>query len=254
MKVKDIMHRLFEWTPSERTCGSDMLIYGDNEKDVKKVAVCCIASCDVIKKAKEWGAELIITHEPTFHKAEYEDGVDIVAAQKAKLIEQAGITIYRFHDHAHFTMSDKIIEGVLKKIEWQGCFDGIKKFTLDNVKSVAEIKRDIENRLELKNVRLTGCGDNNNVRNISMCVGAWGEETVMSELRKPDIDMVLCGEITEYSVCEYVRDAGQLGFKKTLLLLGHMGSEKSGMEYICEYLADTIDEIEFKYIDCREVY
>ena len=41
---------------------------------------------------------------------------------------------------------------------------------------------------------------------------------------------LIVGEACEYSICEYVRDAAQLGTDKGLLLLGHMGSEKAGME------------------------
>lgn len=38
------MSKLYEWAPSERACGSDRLIYGDDKKEVKKAAVCCIAT------------------------------------------------------------------------------------------------------------------------------------------------------------------------------------------------------------------
>lgn len=253
MKVKEIMNRLFEWTPSERACGSDRLIYGDDNKDVKKAAVCCIATYDVIKKAAEWGADFIISHERTFHTPANQTEAFDIDIRKREILEHAGITVYQFHDHAHFTDSDKIIEGVLKKLGWKGAFDGHKQFLLDVTKSVDEIITDIEKNLELKNIRIVG-DKNNIVKNVAMPVGAWLPEEIISLINKPEVDMVITGEITEYSVCEYVRDVAASGEKKTLLLLGHMGSEKSGMEYICNYLSDTIDDVEFKYIDCGEVY
>ena len=86
-----------------------------------------------------------------------------------------------------------------------------------------------------------------------MCVGSWGTATVLSELEKEDTDAVICGEISEWQVLEYVRDAAQLGFEKTLFLLGHMGSERSGMEYLSEYLS-KVSDIDVKYFDCEEVY
>lgn len=82
MKVKDIMNRLFSWTPSDRECAGDALVYGNDNKDVKKVAVCCIATCDVIKSAKEWGAEAIITHEPTLYSHFKESENDAVHLKK----------------------------------------------------------------------------------------------------------------------------------------------------------------------------
>lgn len=251
MTVKEIIKILFAWTPSSKECSGDRVVFGDDTIQVSKVCVCCIATCDVIRQAKKWGAQLIITHEPTFH--DNCSLIDKVANDKKKLIEETAITIFRFHDHAHFCDSDKIIEGVLKKLNWKGSFNGIKKFSFDVEKSVDEIKNDMEFKLGLKNVRLTGC-KTNVIKNISMCVGSWGDSYVMAELEKPEIDAVMCGEITEYSVCEYVRDAGQLGIEKTLFLLGHMGSEKCGMEFVCDFLSEKCSGVEFKYIDCGEVY
>ena len=178
---------------------------------------------------------------------------DIVSKAKMQLVEDAGIPIFRIHDYTHFSKIDRIIEGVLKKLGWHGSFDGDHGFTFDEAKTIADIKRDFEEKLGLGNVRICGALDNT-VKTVSMCVGSWGDETVHSEIVKPEIDAVVCGEITEWKSCEYARDAAQLGIKKSLFLLGHMGSEKSGMEYVCEYLSDSLPELEFVYIDCGEVY
>ena len=40
---------------------------GDENREVTKIGVCMTATPDVLKAAKEWGAELLITHEPTFY-------------------------------------------------------------------------------------------------------------------------------------------------------------------------------------------
>ena len=44
------------------------------------------------------------------------------------------------------------------------------------------------------------------------------------------------------------------GRKKSLLVLGHEGSERAGMVYITEEFQKLLPEIEFKYIECGEVY
>lgn len=253
MKVKDIMESIEKWCPTQHPCKSDVVVYGDEDVLVTKACVCCIATCDVIRKAKEWGAQLIITHEPTYHPYGPDKELDPVNVRKKELIESTGISILRLHDHLHFTDSDKIIEGVLKKLGWDGVFDGNKKFTFNVPKTVNEIQNDFENRLELKNIRVIG-NANQGVKNISMCVGSWGTETVLGEFSKHDTDAVVCGEISEWQVCEHARDAVQLGFEKSFFVLGHMGSERSGMEYVCEYLMDKFRDTEFKYIDCEEVY
>ena len=66
--------------------------------------------------------------------------------------------------------------------------------------------------------------------------------------------MVICGEICEWSICEYVRDSAQLGIDKALFVLGHMSSEKCGMEYVCQYINETMSGVTAVYIECGEVY
>ncbi|NCA67293.1 MAG: transcriptional regulator, partial [Clostridia bacterium] len=41
----------------------DTIKAGDGNRQVKKAAVCFIATPEVIKAAHEWGADLLITHE-----------------------------------------------------------------------------------------------------------------------------------------------------------------------------------------------
>ena len=252
MKAKQIAEILFDWNPTDRPCPSDKMVFGDENTEVKKAAVCCIATCDVIKAAKEWGADLIITHEPTFHNYVGDEN-DIVVKKKRELIESVNIPIFRVHDHVHFSYCDRIIEGVLKKLEWKGTFDGMKAFRFDKEKTTQEVENDIREKLGLKHIRICGA-KNAKIKTISMCVGAWGDETVHKEFVKPEIDAVVCGEITEWKSCEFARDAYQLGIEKSLFLLGHMGSEKSGMEFVCDYLKEKAQEVEFLYIDCEEVY
>jgi len=49
-----LMETLFEWSPlTKSTKSNDGLVYGNPEKDIKKLAVCCIATIDVINEAVE---------------------------------------------------------------------------------------------------------------------------------------------------------------------------------------------------------
>lgn len=259
MLISEIMGNLFQWSPINRENKSDIPVYGDMNRDVSKVAVCMIATPEVLRKASEAGAEFLITHEPTFHDsiAHYKDGQtflsDPVYLEKKKLIEQLDIPIYRFHDHSHFTEVDKIHAGFVKKLGLKGTFDGERKLTLESPLPVCEIERLLAERLDLKHIRFIG-QRNKTVKNISLCAGAWGDKCVYEQLNRPDIDLVICGEICEWSICEYVRDSAQLGIDKALFVLGHMSSERSGMEYVCDYINETMKGVTAVYIECGEVY
>ena len=67
MKAIELMEELkngaFEL--NGRTC--DTVKAGNPEKELKKVAVSMFATIDTFKKVKEWGADMLIVHEPTYY-------------------------------------------------------------------------------------------------------------------------------------------------------------------------------------------
>src|SRR5438874_7924768 len=76
---------------------------GDPDTPVKGIAVCMMATLDVLERAAASGNNLIITHEPTFY--DHYDKTDALAAEgdpvyaaKAALIKKQGLVIWRFDD------------------------------------------------------------------------------------------------------------------------------------------------------------
>ena len=251
MTARELYERLTVWSPIERENRSDGLVFGDGEKPVHTVAVMLIATPEVIRRAQEAGADMILTHEPTFHPIAGEG--DGVMAKKRALCEAVGIPIYRLHDHMHFTAVDKINLGVLSRLSLDGEFDGQKTFTLKEPMAKDALIAHITSRLSLGHPRYIGKKDLS-VRTLSLLFGAWGDARILSEFLRPEVDLVIAGEACEYSVCEYIRDAVELGAEKGFLLLGHMGSEKAGMEYLADHINQTMEDVHAVYIDCGEVY
>ena len=77
---------------------------------------------------------------------------------------------------------------------------------------------------------------------------------VMQELCEKESEIVLAGETCEWAICEYARDAAELGKKKALLVLGHVGSERDGMVRTAELVRERHPDMECKYFECGEVY
>lgn len=259
MLISEIIHSLKAWCPINCENRSDVPVYGDMSKDAATIAVCTIATPEVLRRAKELGADLLITHEPTFHDAITKHSGyeclygDPVYQAKKKLISELNIPIFRFHDHSHFTEIDKIHAGFVKALGLPGEFDGQKTFGLQVPLTVNEIEQYLQSRLDLHHIRFVG-QRNKIVKRIALCAGAWGDQNLYEQLNRPGIDLVICGEICEWSICEYVRDAAQLGLPKALFILGHMGSERSGMAYVCDHINETMSGVNAVYIDCGEVY
>jgi len=132
-------------------------------------------------------------------------------------------------------------------------FDGKRTLVLETPITIDEIEKQVKERLNLKHIRFVG-QRNKVVKTISLCAGAWGDVILYEQLNREEVDLVICGEICEYSICEYVRDSAQLGVDMALFVLGHMGSERSGMEYVCEYINESIDGVEAVYLESGEVY
>lgn len=253
MNGKELMNKLFEWTPLTAEKSNDGPVYGSDDKEIKKLAVCCIATVDVIRQAISWGADTILTHEPTFHNYFKNHTETEVYKKKLALLSDNGISVLRFHDNSHFTPTDRIIEGFIRYAELEGEFDGNKKFTFKSPLTVKEIYRIFSEKLGLSHIRFIGNGDET-LKTISLCVGSWGPDYVFNELMKDDIDGAVAGENCEWNLGEYVRDASQLGIGKPLFILGHMGSEKDGMKHIAEYIKAATSGIEVRYFDCGELY
>ena len=68
------------------------------------------------------------------------------------------------------------------------------------------------------------------------------------------VEIVLTGEACEWKLGEYARDAAALGFNKTLIVMGHIGSERDGMRLLTHRLQERHADLDIRYFECGEVY
>jgi len=65
---------------------------------------------------------------------------------------------------------------------------------------------------------------------------------------------LICGDITEWTISAYVRDAAALGMNKGMLVLGHERSEEMGMKHLGKWMKDITGDIEIQFIDAGEPF
>ena len=257
MKANEIMQSLFSLSDDvdfSNTC--DTCKAGDPNAEVSKVAVTMFPTPQTVLDAKEWGAQLLIVHEPAYYNHMDEYSQDKLEVEKRKLIEESGLTVIRFHDHPHYTTPDMIAAGELRaldlggKVKYTDVFDLVRIELDDPITPVALAKR-IEDRLGIRHVRICGSRDAECTK-ISAMFGAPGG--VLEELQNDSCEILLVGETCEWSMGEYARDAVQLGYKKALLILGHVGSERAGMVYTADVLKQMHPELDVRYFENGEVY
>ena len=241
---------------SERTC--DTIKAGDAEKEVKTVGVSMFGTVEVIRQAKEWGADLLIVHEPLYYNhmdVIGEDPSPVVAAKRA-LVEECGMVFFRYHDFMHFRDEDRITEGELHYLGLRGRvvktpYVASFLFTSEAPVTALELAQRMEWDLHIAHVRIAGKKDGKSTK-IAACFGPPGG--VFELLRDENVEIVLTGEAGEWTLGEYARDAAALGMNKALIVMGHIGSERDGMRLLAERLQAAHPEFETRYFECGEVY
>lgn len=235
---------------SEKSC--DILLNPECDRTLTRVAVSMFATVEILQQAKDWGADLLIVHEPVLlQNAEAQ-----ASRAKAEQVRSAGFPIYRDHDHAHASDPDLITEGGLRALGLHGKIEKTPYyasylFQSDTTVTARELLNRMQNGLGLRYVRLAGEMDHPASR-LAVCFGAPGG--VYELLCREDVEILLVGEACEWNLCEYARDAVALGFHKSVIVMGHIGSEREGMKLLAERIAHRHPELEVRYFECGEVF
>lgn len=233
----------------------DTLKSGDLDAEVRGIAVAFTATFDVIRRAIESGANLIITHEPTYYnhldETDWLSG-DPVYERKRALIASSGVAIFRLHDYIHQYKPDGIVDGMLKALGWESYSftDDPTRFTLpsNDVRTVRAIAEEAKRKLGIDSVLVVGDPELP-VARFALAVGAPGGRAQMAYLREHDIDLLIAGETNEWETNEYVRDAADMGFNKALIILGHQKSEEAGMRTVVRLLRDAFPALPVELLE-----
>ena len=80
------------------------------------------------------------------------------------------------------------------------------------------------------------------------------ESMPMQLMKQRNLDVILCGDLTEWTLPAYVRDASQLGMNKGIVVLGHERSEEPGMKYLGDWMAGFLPEIPVVFLDAGDPF
>ena len=221
----------------------DTVKCGDVAQELTGVVTTFLASYQVISRAVELGANLIITHEPTFYN--HRDEVAWLAGNpvyeaKRQLLETHGIVVWRFHDHWHRHRPDGILTGVARALGWESyATEGMGPFFRVPATTVGTLAQTLKARLWISVVRVVGDLETP-CRGVAVLPGAAPASWQMEALAREDVDVVVVGEVREWETSEYARDAVAEGNAKALIVLGHANSEEPGMAYLVEWLRPLV--------------
>lgn len=254
--------------PIDESVTRDKILYGNPDQECRKIVTSCWATTDVIKKAQEIGANLIITHEALFwNHGDHTDWLEnnAVFKKKKQLLDESGIVVWRDHDYIHSgipmedgTYKDGIWYGVMKALGWEEYLIGNPQrpmnYLLPEIKAY-DLALQMAESLNMNAIRIIG-DPNTPVKKVWFIEHILGNNN--EQIKRVDeegIDLMIPLECIDFTLSEYVRDSQMNGMPKAIFALGHFNAEEYGMKYMTEYLKDALGEdIPAVFIQSGDMY
>lgn len=282
MKNREVIERILAYHPQlPGYQGCDEWKCGDPEAECTGIVTALVPTVNVIRRAAELGANLLIVHEPTFYTSAdkggwYEDFPNAVYEEKKKLLDEHGIAIWRDHDHMHAHNPDSIFAGVIKYLGWEGreqadySSGGFGHFIIDLPRemTVEELCRHIIASIGMNGVRYIG-NPGDRIRAVAIVGHLYPMEfgikhadgtpaeysvQIIKDLEER-VDVILPGEVIEWTVLSYIRDAVQQGRAKAMINIGHLNWEELGMKYAQEWVGELVEhKIPVTYVPSEDMY
>ncbi len=262
MTINDLIDRILAYHPeltAPKTC--DGVKFGDPSQPLKGVAVSCAPTYDVIRRAAEAGCNFLLCHEPTFFS--HEDTTDWlendpVYEEKIRFLKEHQMVIFRDHDHLHAHTPDGIYTGVMKELGWEKYRDDTGRrpmlYRLPSM-DVSELAAFLKEKLCLQKVRVIGKTSGAISKVAYIGGGNLSFDNTNTQLMMGETEVMIAGELIDWTVMSYVRDAAVMGMQKTIIQLGHFNSEELGMKYAESWVRPFVEpEIPVCWIRAGEPY
>ena len=284
MKNSEVIKKILDYHPCiDNYTGCDEFKCGDPEKECTGIAVALVPTVEVIQKAIELHCNLLIVHEPIFYQTpdypEWKGAFgNSVYEEKRSLLEKNGITVWRDHDHMHIHQPDAIFAGVLKYLGWEnyevqtGNMAPISYLVeLPEPMKVKELNEYLISKIGMNGMRYIG-RDGDLIKKILIAAhlypNGFGEDgmgsdgfyhdyamDLMQVMEEQNVDALIPGEIIEWTILYYIRDAIALGKTKACFNVGHFCLEELGMKYAADWIRELVtDAVDVQYIPTRDAF
>lgn len=259
--------------PIDEETTRDKILYGDPNQECTGIVTCLWANADVVERAQELGANLIIAHEALFWN--HGDHQDFIAENKTylakkRLLDEWGGVVWRCHDYIHSrvpidtdgALVDGIFYGLAWKLGWLDYRIGDIAMGLDfKIPQTRgeDLARELVEKLGLNGTRLIGDSDAM-VSRVHVPMHVMGvapddnRETIYAD--EHDVDCLMTMEFVDFTTSEFIRDSGMLDQGKCAITIGHFNLEEPGMEYMPTWIPMALgsDEISATFVPMGDTY
>src|SRR5215471_7496467 len=164
----------------------DTIKAGEPSTPVTGIAITFLDTMDVLREANRRGANLVVTHEPTFYNhlddtAFFAD--DPVYREKLAFIQQHHMVVFRLHDAIHIASPDHIFTGFLESLGWQSYMvAGDPALVTIPKTTLLKLARDLSAKLDARTLRVVG-DPNLEITHVAIRLGAAGMQKQVTALR-----------------------------------------------------------------------
>lgn len=234
--------------PFERTV--DTIKVGSRDAVVTGVVTTMFTTLEIIRKAIDLKANLIIPHEPTFFSGQDETDYlqdDPVFRAKYDLMKENGISLWRNHDYVHRMQDDGVRIGVVGDLGWNEYYQANSPILDIPKSSLRDLIHHIKSQLGVPAMRYVGNLDQICAK-VLLLPGAVGGRRQIESIMKEKPDVLVCGESNEWETPEYVRAANEIGIKLSMIEIGHSASEEGGSEFLKSWLNEHMPGLPVHHI------
>lgn len=246
MKCLDIMYRLEELSPPEYAAEWDNvgLLVGRKEKEVSTVYIALDATDDVIQKAIECEADMLLTHHPMIFSPLKSVCADNFIGRRVLKLAKHDISYYAMHtnfdiigmadaaaDEINLSARDVLDVTYEDEIGTEG-FGRIGR--LPEIMSLQELCEYVKERFEIDNVKVFG--DLDSVVEVAAIAPGSGKSMLKAAVRK-GADVIITGDIDHHEGIDAVAQG------LNIIDAGHFGIEKIFVPYMEDFLRREMPEI-----------
>lgn len=237
MTVKDIFNFTESFAPVSISAGFDNcgILVGDKNQKVTKVILALDITNDVVKEAKEKGAELIISHHPVIFSPLKKVEKDSVVYNLVK----NDITALCLHTNLDLSPVMGVNTSLAKALDMENC-----SFVEDTYAYIGELKESMTSKeFALLAKEKLGCNgikytDKDSVKKICVSSGA-GAEEILTAIDN-NCDLFLTGEMKHHLYIEAIEKG------IAVVEVGHFRSEDIVINPLKEMLKEKFPDIDFQ--------